>query len=221
MPELTALEISEMSDKEFYLPGLGAVPVNDDMRKEDVVALVKQQKVQAKVIHSADVGLLVLRKQLASVKKELLSAQIDKEIALEHAQDSERQRRGLAPRPPPLGKGKQREEEEEDQFGETPRPGDFPGGDDDPDDPSGGGGGGCHEPSFSFSLFLPFNQTFNLDFPISCGRQTKDVSLGERGHYRWTRVSTPPEPPTLVGPPLLIPTDARTRRWPLPPAQKA
>jgi len=79
----------------------------------------------------------------------------------------------------------------------------------------------CHEPSFSFSLFLPFNQTFNLDFPISCGRQTKDISLGENGHYGWTRVSTPPEPPALVEPPPLIPNDACTRRWPLPPAQKA
>jgi len=81
--------------------------------------------------------------------------------------------------------------------------------------------GDCHEPSFSFSLFLPFNQTFNLDFPISCNRQMKDVSLGECGHYGWTKVSTPPEPPALVGPPLLIPTDVRTRQWLLPPAQKA
>jgi len=79
----------------------------------------------------------------------------------------------------------------------------------------------CHVPSFSFSLFLPFNQTFNLDFPISCGRQMKDVSLGEHGHYGWTRVSTPPEPPALVEPPPLIPNDAHTQRWPLPPAQKA
>jgi len=83
------------------------------------------------------------------------------------------------------------------------------------------GDGLCHEPSFLSPFFFLLNQTFNLDFPISCGRQTKDVSLGERGHYGWTRVSTPPEPPTLIGPPLLIPTDARTRRWPLPPAQKA
>ena len=76
-------------------------------------------------------------------------------------------------------------------------------------------------PLFSFSLFLPFNQTFNLDFLISCDRQMKDVSLGEYGHYGWTRVSTPPELPALVEPPPLIPNDARTRQWPLPPTQKA
>jgi len=79
---------------------------------------------------------------LANTKKELLAAQIDKEIALEHAQDSERQRRGIGPAPPHLNKGKQKDEDEEDQFGETPRPGGFPGGDNNPDDPSGGGGGG-------------------------------------------------------------------------------
>ena len=76
-------------------------------------------------------------------------------------------------------------------------------------------------PLFLSPFFFLLNQTFNLDFPISCGRQTKDVSLGECGHYGWTRVSTPPKPPTLIGPPLLIPTDACTQRWLLPPAQKA
>jgi len=142
MPHLIALEISEISEKEFYLPSQGVIPVNDNMRKEDVVGLVKAQKDQAKVIHSAEVGLAVIRKQLANTKKELLAAQIDKEIALEHAQDSERQRRGISPAPPHLNKGKQKEEDEEDQSRETPRPGGFPGGDDDPDDPSGNGGGG-------------------------------------------------------------------------------
>jgi len=65
-------------------------------------------------------------------------------------------------------------------------------------------------PLFHSPFFFLFNQTFNLNFLISCDRQTKDVSLGERGHYGWTRVSTPPEPPALVGPPLLIPTNTRT-----------
>jgi len=69
MPELTALKISEISEKEFYLPGQGVIPVNDNMRKEDVVGLVKAQKAQAKMIHSAKVGLAVIRKHWPTPRK--------------------------------------------------------------------------------------------------------------------------------------------------------
>jgi len=73
----------------------------------------------------------------------------------------------------------------------------------------------------NFYSFSSFEQTFNLNFPISCDRQTKDVSLGEHEHYGWTRVSTPPEPLAVVEPPPLIPTDVHTQQWPPPPAQRA
>jgi len=104
MPEFSNFEISNIPEGKFYIPGQGVKTVNDDLSKEDIIELVKGQKAQASVINTAELGLEVLRKKLANAEKCLLSAEVDKEIALGHMMDAERSnRRGDLDLTPPLG----------------------------------------------------------------------------------------------------------------------
>jgi len=75
-------------------------------------------------------------------------------------------------------------------------------------------------------LFLPFlfpslTRIFNLNFLIFCDRPDKRRVIGEHQYYGGTTVSTPREPRAAAEPLPWTPTDGRTWRWPLPPAQKA